>query len=553
MRSIPPKRAFRRTAVLLAVVFAAACPDAGALTADAGFIDGQVMAKAQAAKVSVAPRSDDGEFQRRLWLDLMGTIPDANEARRFLQDTAPDKRRALVERLMADPRFPIRMAEAFHVQLMERAGDDEQWLAYLTASMQANKPWDVLVREILSPDFNDEHKRPAGYFMTRRLEKIGSQETDYPGLTRDVGRMFMGLDLQCCQCHNHLTVKDYKQVDFNGLFLVFQNLKLNEPGGDHKTKWLSEGMVEAKFEFTSVLTGAKGATGPRVPLGAEIEIPALSESERWVVPPDKKTRNAGVPRFSPLRTLSEKLTSRENPYFARNIVNRLWWQFMGRGLVEPLDLNHAANPASHPELMAALAATMGEREFDLRWLVKEIVLSETYQRSGRRSDGGAEAADDLYALAMERQVSAEQFLKAFLTATGEYARVVDGKGWEEMGEPRQDFKKVRASFLRAFANAAKEPELRASPSLRGALFLRNNTTVLWALQPRKGNLVERLSALQSPDALAEEAYLSIFSRLPTEEERRDVQAILNPTADRGKTISQLVWAMTASMEFFTNH
>ena len=156
--------------ILMGAVVSVCAPDAGAVQVDAALLDKQIAEKADAAGVKLAGRCEDGEFQRRLWLDLVGTIPSADEAKRFLADASPQKRAALVERLLADPRFPVRMAEALHLQLMERGGEDEQWLGYLTTSMKANKPWDVLAREMIAPDFKDESKRAAGYFITRRLE-----------------------------------------------------------------------------------------------------------------------------------------------------------------------------------------------------------------------------------------------------------------------------------------------------------------------------------------------------------------------------------------------
>jgi len=256
----------------------------------------------QAAGKAFAAPATDTEFVRRVYLDFTGTIPTAAETRAFLADKAADKRAKLIERLTASPKFAEQLAEAFNIQLMERNGANEEWRKFLTESFRANKPWDQLAREIISPDFKDEQLRGAGWFITRRLDKVGQQDTDYPGLTRDIGRLFLGLDLQCCQCHKHLTVKDYKQVDFNGLFFPIQNLKMQAAGGDYKTAWVQEGLVTNKYEFVSVLSSVKGATGPRVPLGAEIEIPAYAtKEEMWAVPPDPKTRKAGVPKFSPLQ------------------------------------------------------------------------------------------------------------------------------------------------------------------------------------------------------------------------------------------------------------
>jgi Protein of unknown function (DUF1553)/Protein of unknown function (DUF1549) len=516
-------------------------------------VDQIIASKALSALQSLAPVADDAAFLRRAWLDFAGTIPPAAEARAFLADTAPDKRTKLIDQLIAAPKFAERMAEVFHIQLMERAGDDANWKRYLTASFRANKPWDQIVREILSPDFKHEVLRGAGYFITRRLEKEGQQETDYPGLTRDAGRLFTGVDLQCCQCHKHLTVKDYKQADFNGLFAAFQNVSLREPSGEYKTRWISEGLMEKKYAFTSVLSGAKGETGPRVPLGAEVEIPALPPDAQWLVPPEKNN-GAGIPKFSPLKELAARLASPDNPLFARNIANRIWWQLMGRGLVEPLDLHHSDNPPSHPELLELLAKEITAHSFDLKWLVRELALTQTYGRSGLVPAGSKNPPESLFPVALERPLSAEQLARAFLTATGEHGRVIAGKGWEGVEGKEYTAADFEKAFLGAFANAAKEPELSVNPSLKAALFLRNNELVLWSLQRRTGNLIDRIAVMTDPAQIADDLYLSILTRLPTDEERNELAAWLaKNTARRDRALGHYAWAMLSSMEFFENH
>jgi Protein of unknown function (DUF1553)/Protein of unknown function (DUF1549) len=508
----------------------------------------------QAAGKAFAAPATDAEFVRRVYLDFTGTIPKAAETRAFLADKAADKRAKLIERLTASPKFAEQLAEAFNIQLMERNGANEEWRKFLTESFRANKPWDQLAREIISPDFKDEQLRGAGWFITRRLDKVGQQDTDYPGLTRDIGRLFLGLDLQCCQCHKHLTVKDYKQVDFNGLFFPIQNLKMQAAGGDYKTAWVQEGLVTNKYEFVSVLSSVKGATGPRVPLGAEIEIPAYAtKEEMWAVPPDPKTRKAGVPKFSPLRELATRLAAADNPQFARNLANRVWWQLMGRGLVEPLDLHHSENPASHPELFELLAKELVEHKFDVQWLVRELAQTQAYARSSVLPTSADQVPEHLFLAAKERPLSAEQLARSFLLAVGEHERVVEGKGWAE-GDKKKTFKDFEKAFLAAFANDAKEPELAVNPTLKAALFLRNNDQVLWALQPRPGNLVARVAALKEPAQMADELFHAILSRPPTTEETAALEKFLTKrAADRERALGHFAWAMLSSMEFFTNH
>jgi hypothetical protein len=515
-------------------------------------IDELIAAAAKAGKQELGAPATDAEFLRRAYLDFSGTIPNAEEARKFLADPAKDKRAKLIDRLFAGPQFAARMAEAFNIQLMERNGDSEDWKRYLLESFRENKPWDQMAREVISPEVKDEKLRGAGYFITRRLEKVGQQDTDYPGLTRDTGRLFMGVDLQCCQCHKHLTVKDYKQVDFNGLFVAFQNVKLL--GGDAKAQAPGEGLLTKKYEFVSVLNNVKGETGPRVPFGPEVTIPVLSKDEQWIEPPDTKKRSPGIPRFSPLKEVAQRLASPENPYFARNIANRLWFMLMGRGLVEPLDLLHSENPPSHPELLDLLAREIADHKFDLRWMLRELALTDTYQRGSILPAGVKDAPESLFTVAKERPLAAEQLTRAFLVATGEHQRVIEGKGWEGIEGRKYAQKDFDKAFVGAFANTAKEPELAVNPTLRAALFLRNNEMILWSLEKRKGNLVDRAAAMTDAAEIADEIYHAILTRPPTAEEKAEVAAYLaKHTADRDKALGRYAWALLSSMEFFPNH
>lgn len=516
-------------------------------------LDALVDAKAREAEKPLAPPVDDAGFLRRVWLDFAGTLPGSEEVHRFAKDPSPDKRDRMLEHLLSAPAFPARMAEVFNVLLMERNGENEAWRTYLLEAFRSNKPWDQMAREILSPNFKDDALRGAGFFITRRLDKVGQQDTDYPGLTRDAGRFFMGVDLQCCQCHKHLTVSDYKQADFSGLHMAFLNLKL-QAAPDKKGSWASEGLLTKKYEFASVLGGAKGETGPRVPFGEEIAIPALDKEQQWIEAPDAKAKTPGIPRFSPLRELSERLAGEGNPFFARNFVNRLWFLMMGRGLVEPLDLMHSGNPASHPELLDLLSAEFVAHRFDVRWLAGELARTRVYQRSSQLPSKEQEAPEELFTVARERPLCAEQLCRAFLAATGETARVIEGKGWEGVEgnkHTRQDFEKV---FLAAFANPPREAELVVNPTLKAALFLRNNALVLWALQRRPGNLIDRLAQLQNPAQVSDLLYTSIFARPPVPEETEAVGAYLaRHPQDREKALARFAWAMLSSIEFFTNH
>jgi hypothetical protein len=494
----------------------------------------------------VSPVSPDAEFLRRVCLDLAGTIPDAKTARAFLDDRASDKRAKLIDRLLKSPEHSRRMSELFHVHFMERMGDNPEWTEYLRESFAKNRPFDEMARDILGG-------KPGGpsFWLTKRLEHYGENPIDYPGLARDVGRLFLGKDLRCAQCHNHLFVKEYKQADFQGLFAFVQNAYIaNAAKGE-----VGEKLVTGKTEFISVF-GKKGkqATGPRVPGGKEVAIPAFEKGKEWRVPPDKKKRLPGVPSFSPLAELAHEVPT--STLFARNIANRLWWAFMGRGIVHPLDLHHAGNPPSHPELLDLLAKELVAHKYDMRWLIREIALTRAYQRSSQLPDGVKKLEPAKFRTAIEKRLSAEQLLWATLEAVGNREKVVAAKAPPPIKGKKapSPLEVARQRFIRAFAGPVREPEEEFSPALKSALFWLNDPLPQAWLQPTPGTLTHRLSAL-SNDRVAEELYLSVLTRRPDAEESAMVKAaLLGKTGkERPRAIMRLVWALLASTEFNVNH
>jgi hypothetical protein len=501
---------------------------------------------AKAGRQPLAEPASDSEFLRRVYLDFTGQIPTADGARKFLANPSADKRAKLIDQLFADARWAETMADRFHVLLMERRGEEEEWRKWLVASFKANKPWDAMAREMLAPEGTDAAKAGAWFFITKRLEKYGQNPTDHPGLTRDVGRMFMGVDLQCAQCHRHLTVKDYKQRDFQGLYAAYSNLRLQNPNDTIKVKWAMESLLKKEMEFGSVFSETKKTTGPRVPFGVPITIPEFKKGEEWAVKPDKKKGVSGRLKFSPLREIATRMATPENPYFARNIANRAWFLMMGRGLIEPLDLTHTKNPPSHPELLDLLAKELVAHKFDLKWLFRELARTQTYQRSSVLPKGGA--PEHLFASAKERPIAAEPLLRSVLLATGERDRVT--KLDEEDAHSLKSFGDL---FQGAFANAPREPELAVTPTLKAALFLRNNEALLWLVQRREGNLVDRLIKLKEPAKIANEAFLTLLARNPSDAERAMVKSFLQKQPTLQNAVGDLVWALLSSTEFFVNH
>lgn len=266
----------KRSPCCLAKVFVILAVISGSLFAEQPLrqrIDTLIVADFNGIETALAT---DAEFLRRIYLDLTGRIPSRDETAAFLTNSETNKRETVVDRLLAGGEHPRRMTDVFNVMLMERMGEHDEWNSYLTSSFTANKPWHHIVREISNPNADDEAARGAAFFITKRLEKYGQNPVDYPGLVRDVGRMFLGVDVQCAQCHDHLFVDDYKQVDYQGLFAFVGQTMIRT---DVKFPAVAEKLVAKPVEFKSVFVMKDNQTGPRLPFGKPIEVPVFAKGE----------------------------------------------------------------------------------------------------------------------------------------------------------------------------------------------------------------------------------------------------------------------------------
>ena len=310
-------------AISLAVALCASAPARGEELHTA--IDRLIEASADGV---VAEQATDFEFLRRLFLDLTGEIPAPSDVAEFIENSAANKRTVMIDRLLKDDRYPRRMAELFNVMLMERRGTDPAWKRFLVDSFKTNRHWDSMVKTIIEPDLADESEQGAGYFLTKRLEKYGQNPTDYPGLASDIGRLFMGVDLACAQCHDHLFVDDYSQADFQGLYAFVSNTFIRS---DTEFPAIGQKVMKKPLEFQSVFEEEMFTTGPRIPGGAELAVPEYDNEKEFAVPPDPQSKAPGVPAFNPLHYLATTLPTADNQRFQSNLVNRLWASMMGTG------------------------------------------------------------------------------------------------------------------------------------------------------------------------------------------------------------------------------
>ena len=499
-------------------------------------IDKLIAAGQMGYEKQVALLATDAEFLRRAYLDLAGTLPSSDEVRAFLTDTDQKKREKLIDKLLASPGYARRMAQHFDVVLMERRRDNRvpraAWEDYLKAAFAENRPYDQFAREILSADGVDAKTRPAAkFYLDRDFE---------PNLiTKDIARVFLGRNLQCAQCHDHPLIETYKQSEFYGI-LAFLNRSYLFPNANVPTAVLAE-KPDGEVNFVSVFDKAKlqKTTLPRVMTGKAIDEPKLEKGKEFKVVGTKDVRP--VPAYSRREQLAAAMTSVDNPVFARAGANRLWALMLGRGIVNPVDLDHTSNPPSHPELLDLLTKEFASHKFDVKWLLREIALSQAYQRSSELPSGVSDPPADRYLVAILKPLSAEQLAFASAQATGTIAK-------DAMTIPAPNAAGVLPAFRNMFGGQPGQPDTGASTNLDQTLFLKFGGAVRGMIAARSGSLTDRLAKLPDANALAEELFLSVYSRTATADEKKDVAEALKATA-----LNELVWSLLASAEFRFNH
>ena len=319
---------------------------------------------------AVADKCNDAEFVRRIHLDLTGSIPDARTASRFQLDRAPDKRTKLIDQLLASDEFSVHMASVFDTMLMERRADSrvttEEWRGYLRESFAADKPLDQLAREILvGGSATDDTLRPAAKFYLDRA--------DEDALVRDTGRLFLGMDLQCAQCHDHPSIDDWKHQHYFGLSVFFGGSKIFKRADG---KFVLQEAFTPTAEFASVFKpDVTHTTGPQIPFGKALMVPTFEKGDEYVDKDWKKKKLIPELRFSLRDLLAKELTAETSPAFTRNFANRLWGMMMGRGLVHPYDMDHSENPPSHPQLLDELSKSLRDMNYDPRLVTEEAYLA----------------------------------------------------------------------------------------------------------------------------------------------------------------------------------
>jgi hypothetical protein len=503
-------------------------------------VDHYVDARLANEKVKPAPEADDATLARRITLDLVGRIPTAAEVRDYVESTEPDKRARLVDRLMASPGFVRHQADSFEAMMM--TGTRGSLREYLAVAFRDDRPWDRVFRELLIGDEADPGRKGSAGFLKARAK-------DSDRLTSDVSSVFFGVNVSCAKCHDHPLVHDWKQDHYYGMksFLdrTFDNggFVAERDYGLVKFKTTEGEEKKARFMF---LTG-RVIEFPGV---AEPTPEVRKEEKRKFDEAKKKKEAPPAPKVSARARLAEvALEPGERDFFARSIANRLWSRFYGRGLVMPLDQMHSANPPSHPDLLAWLARDAVDHRYDLRRLIRGLVLSRAYARSSRWPAGDA-PDPRLFAVAPVRPLTPQQLATSMWVATTDPTSLPDDPRPGTLDAKLEPLADRARSLASAFARPGEEYSIGVSE----ALLMSNGDRLKDLLADGGDRLVGHLAKLKDRREQIIVAVRNIHSRPADDEEIALLSGYLAKHADRPvEGCRQLVWALLTDAEFRFNY
>jgi len=510
---------------------------------EVNFIDSLVWNKLDRLHIAASPPADDSAVLRRTYLDIIGTLPTSDEARKYLSDSSPEKHQRLVAELLDRPEYADFWAQKW-ADLLQIDKDIVSPSAAIAATrwiysqFRDSVPYDQFVRTVLTTQGSTLSESPAAFYQV---------QSDAEKTARAVSQLFLGVRIDCAQCHHHPFEK-WDQKDYYalaGFFTGIQRAAL--PGGGMK------------------ISGRSGE--PLKHPGTQEVIPAAALGESPAAIP------AGGDRR---RAFAEWVTGSGNPFFARTIVNRLVAHYFGRGLVEPVDDLRETNPASNEPLMQALTDHMIEVRYDLKAFTKTLLNSQVYRLSSVPEPSN-ELDDQNYSRAAWKPIPAEVLLDAMSQVT----EVPEGfNGWPKGYRAIQVWdNKLPSHFLEVFGRPSRQTvcscERGTESSVAQALHLMNSQTTTGKLQSRHG-VCARLAGSEMKEAeVIEELYLSTFSRYPRPEEVQlmsqafsgDASSVAVANADSGSTspesrstaaarqkaIEDILWTLMNSREFVFNH
>ena len=503
----------------------------------ARLIDKEIERRLAAAKIPASRQTNDGEFQRRVWLDVIGRIPPRAEATAFLDDTLPDKRARLIDHLLASPEFGQYWARLWRDRVAVPIGDGEdlkgqytvKFHKWLANELNNHRPWDYLVSAMITAEGED-----APVAFIRQCMDDGQPRAGK--LAASTARRFLGVQLQCAECHDH-PYANWTQADYWGLAAFFSRTAKVEPNpkkgenrkGIHDTE---AGPPKTRFGLLPLERKEGGAVvipDDAGPAAGESVAAKLLGAETIALDPHVPTRPE----------LAKWVTSPKNAMFARATVNRLWWQLFGRGLIEPVDSLDPENPATHPELLDALAGELVASKFDIKHLLRSMLLSRAYQRAHVELTEN-ERDHFLYSHATCKTIAPEAFWECLVAAAGS-----DPANGEVSGAS-QTVLGSRNNFLRLFDT----DEMDGVPGdytqgIPQVLTLLNDPAM-----HKPNRLVEQIVREKGePDEIITRLFVAVLSRRPSNDELQLARTFVAERSGKTEAYQAVWWALVNSPEF----
>jgi hypothetical protein len=482
-----------------------------------------------------APRASDEILLRRLSLDLIGVPPTPEEITAFVLDPSADKRAAAAERLLADKRFGENWARYWRDVIMYRRSEDRALLAsgalvnYLTDAFNDNVAWDQIATDFITATGDVTEEGPAALIMA---QMGGAEDT-----TAEMSRIFLGIQIQCAQCHDHPSDR-WKREQFHELAAFFPRISIKAV------------RTEGKRRSFAVVPVDKGPKKPRKnPRGGNLEhyMPDLDHPEETgkLMQPvffvTGQKLDSGMADAERRETVAEWMTDRDNRWFAKAFVNRMWSELVGRGFYEPVDDIGPDRSCSAPKTLDYLSDRFAANQYDVKWLMATITATEAYSRQSRSriDDDGAP-----FESACPQRLRGDQLYNALVEVLGLPEGQDDGRGYRQPSGPRGE---LNQTF--GYDPSVRRDEIAGS--IPQALFLMNSTQLAKAIDAGspKSTLGQLLQEVPDDADLVSELYLRCLAREPKQTELATCLDHVRTRGDRGDAFEDILWALVNSTEF----
>jgi hypothetical protein len=488
----------------------------------------------------LAPIAGDEEFLRRLALDLIGENPTPEEVISFLLDTAGDKRARVTEQFLAEPRFGRNWARYWRDVIFYRRAEDRALITapateeFLTEKFNQNVGWDSIAREFVVATGNIQENGQTAVFVAQN----GMTED----VTAEISRIFMGVQIQCAQCHDHPTDR-WKREQFHELAAFFPRVAIRpERFGDIR----SFSVISDDRPFPRRRMNNAARFGQPEHYMPDLKNP---ESRGTLMTPTFFVTGQELPLGSTdldrRRTLADWMTSPQNPWFAKAFVNRIWGELVGEGFYEPLDDLGPDRPCSAPRTLEYLAGQFTAHGYDVKWLFRTITATQAYQRESRPR---RTAEQTPFLANCCQRLRSDQIFTCLTNALGVR---LDGRspGMQQYGRFR--FGGPRFLFAQVFGYDPSDPRQEVTGTIPQAMLLMNSPIVNRMLQARgRGSELGRLLATESNDEdVVVELFLRCLARRPTDEERTLCLAHVRSSPSRAEAFEDLLWSLLNRTEF----